>query len=142
MPRERKLVESNEKPIDASGNEWEEAECCYCSTEVGAHNSISVGSIEKACLDCVKRLGQEEINRDMIRRHRIWKYRTLKSCPSCDEHQEKSNFSSFWTGRDYVDVCKTCIETCGETELRDILLPHRGTAPFMSGGLPTLGKDR
>ncbi len=142
LAAQREASEAQREADRRERHEWYESRCCYCRVEVGAHNSTRVGYIEKACLDCVKRLGQEKIDSDRFDRHLIRRNRTLKNCPSCNERQEKSNFSSFWTGRDYADVCKACIEICGETELRDILLQHRGTAPIMSGGLPTLGKDR
>ncbi len=116
-----------------------ENSCCYCDDEVGAHDAVRVGDHKRACQDCVSKYGKEVIEK-YVTVSEI--FSRLERCPSCAKRQEISNFSQFWTGRDYKPVCKTCIETCGETELRDILLQHRGTAPIMSGGLPTLGKDR
>lgn len=115
-----------------------ETTCCYCGDEVGADDFIKIGDHDKACLGCVGTYGKEVVEEYMARCKRP----RLQLCPNCYERQETTNFGSFWTGRDYVAVCKTCIETCGETEIRDNTVYHRGTAPFMNGGLPTLGKKR
>lgn len=120
-----------------------EATCAYCGNKVGAHDAIRIRENEKACLGCIERYSKEKIeqNLDRLDASRDRRER-FKRCANCSKEQENHNFGSFWTGRDYVDVCKTCIGTYGETELRDELLYHRGTAPIMNGGLPTLGKKR
>ena len=140
----------NQPELDKSAEliEWKHTRCHYCFREVEPRSSISIGTTEKACLNCVKEFGEETIQRDMVRNHKIWENRqlrnnkALKQCPNCNEYREKSNYSLFWTGKKYTDVCKICTDTCGETEIRDNLVYHKGTAPFMAGGLPTLGKKR
>ena len=140
-------LEANQLKRDEQA-EKDQSTCYYCLAEVEPCSSVSIGVIEKACLKCVEEIGEEKIQRTMVSNHKIWEHRqtrnnkALKQCPHCNEYREKNTFSSFWTGKEYTDVCEICTDTCGETEIRDNLVYHKGTAPFMAGGLPTLGKKR